>query len=159
MATSGNGLGLLIGAGAFVYGATKKTEAESAARALDAVRADAMERIGQLRKALQARDIALEGVRAQLRTATTDYAQTKKQLDATSAARMADQQAHAQERANLNSQIRALTLAANAERERARRESTGLEARISEGVEREREKDQRIAALEARVQELEDESR
>jgi hypothetical protein len=148
MSTSGDGLGLLIGAGAFMYGASKKTEADKAARTLDIIRADARNRIGQLQTTIKAREADLEGVRAQLRTTTSDYAQVKKQLDATVAARASEQQARAQERANLNTQIRD-------ERERRRAERVAAEARINEGTAREREKDERIATLEARIRELE----
>lgn len=131
-----------------MYGAAKKTEADKAARTLDSVRADATNHIGQLRDTIKARDADLEGVRAQLRTATANYAQVKMQLDATVAARVTDQQARAQERATLNAQI-------TQEREQARAERAVSDTRINEGAMRERDKDERIAALEARIQELE----
>lgn len=145
---------MLIGAGAFVYGAAKRTEAANAARALGVVPAEAEERIRKLRTALKAHVEALSDTRLQLRSLAKAHIATKSELEASEAARLSEQQARAQERAHLSSQIRALTRAVDAERERARVENASLEARLDDGIEREREKELRIAVLEARLQEL-----
>jgi chromosome segregation ATPase len=162
MATSGNGIGLLVGASAFVYGAAKSEQAAEATRALEGFRVEASKRIAGQQETIRAREQDLERVQSQLSTMAIDYAQTKRQLDATAAARLKDRTEHAAETRILNAKIETLTRDVEVERaakEQARTQNATLEARVREGLERERTRDERIAELEARVRELEGASR
>ena len=158
MATSGDGIGLLIGAGAFVYGAAKGAQANDAARTLEALRVEANRRIAGQQEIIRAREIDIEGLQSQLRTMTVDYAQAKHQLDATVAARVKDQEEYVAVRRRLDAQLVDLTHSVEIEHaatEQVRGQKVTLEAQVREGLERERAKDERITELEARIRELE----
>ncbi len=155
-------MGLLIGVGAVVYGAAKGAQADDAVRALQALRVEANTRIAGQQETIRAREIDLEGVQSQLRTMTVDYAQAKRQLDATAAARLEDQTEHTAVRRRLDAQIVDLTRNVEIERvakEHALAQKVALEAQVREGLERERTKDERITEFEARIRELEGASR
>ena len=158
MATSSDGIGWLIGATAFVYGASKRAQADDAARAFDALRAKTDNRIAEQQQTIRARERQLEGVQSQLRTITDEYAQTKCQLDATTAARAKDQTEHASVMRTLDAEIVDLTRKLETEHvamEQTQAQNVALEAQVRAGMEREQTKDQRIADLEARIRELE----
>ena len=162
MAISGDGVGLLIGVGGVVYGASKGAEAEDAMRRFEALRVETSEQIAVQQETIRVREKDLEKTQSQLRMMTIDYEQTKRQLEASATARVKDQTKHAAETRNLNAKMEDLTRNVEAERaakEQARTQNATLEARIREGLEREGSKDERIAELEARIRELEGASR
>lgn len=160
MTKSDDGLGLLLlgTVGAVAYGAAQGARADDAARAFQALHAEAERRTAEQQEAIRALERESEGLRSQVRTVTDDYLQTKRQLDTTAAARLQDQTEHAAARRNLDAQIADLTRSVEIERvaiHEVRAQNIALEAQLRAATERERTKDQRIADLEAQIREIE----